>query len=592
MSKSKPPPGSTLKYGYWWAPKYDHPAKIDLVLYERDDLRERAGSKALSKEDHLRNAIKESYADHVFSFNKWSNALIDEWCNNNMITVWGASSSGKSGGIAMILLMDLLADPTTTKVSLCTSPLKMHGERCYGSLLKWHTMLPDTLRIGHTRKAPTPALIMDDSAGQVAGVVCISTDQGESEEDLKKKIGAHQKRNRFAVDEPQKCSESILSVFSNFGASGHYIEIFFGNPDSWFSPLGKHSLPLHYKPKEIEEQEPDRWVTKRTYRGKNGICIVMDGRDSPANDDPSLTYLAGPEHIADLKANFGEDSMQLWTYGIGRMPPSGVADVLISQQDLEGAGCMEKPQGFQGGFTELVGLDPSSGRDGCVLLRARVGDRDGTTQIHVMSKHRIEIEIRKGDVSGQIAAEVARKLREWNVPLVNFASDAGGNQGAQVDRIEAELGQRGAHRVNTAGAAGKNRINHMQLANEVYSDRASEVLMNMASLMKQGRIRGVDDQIAHQVTTRKTENRNGRLKVEEKKEWRGRNGDRSPDDMDSLAIVVELAIKKKLIKPYLPPIAAKGGVTAEVLFGMKPDANPQSSRRQRMRRASMIAAKR
>lgn len=586
------------KYGLGWdADKFAHPAQIDLALYANDSLRGKA-SKALSKADHLREAIRASFPEHVFSFDRWSNGIIDEWCEEDIVTIWGSSSSGKSGTVGMVLLFDLLAAPTVTKVSLCTSPLKMHDDRCFGSIKKWHAHLPPQLRVGKVAKAPAPALLTVDRDGQTAGIVCISTKEGESTEDLKSKIGAHQKRNRFAVDEPQKCSESILSVRANFGASGEYKEIFFGNPDSWFSPLGKHSLPdsltdgTRTDTEKIEKEEPDKWRTRNTWRGKHGVCIVLDGRKSPALENPGLTHLASKEHLDDLVANFGEDSMQLWTYGIGRMPPSGAVSTLISTQDLRSSGSLAPPEDVARGWRDIAGLDPSGGRDGVRLARARVGtSRSGHVLFQILNVHPISVKVSDGDVSGQIAAQTAAKLREWAIPVTDFACDATGNQGAQVDRIEQELGQRGVLRVMFSGPPSKRPVSRSgsHTAADHYADRSSELLSNFASLCKQGRAQGVTDAVAHQVSTRKTHHHKGRLKAEEKRDWKERNQGKSSDDMDAVVVALELAIHRRLIRPFLD-IEAPAQQSVEQSFFEQRTRRPGYL--DRFRRAARVARRR
>ena len=584
------------KYGLRWDPKkFIHPSLIDLVLYANPTLRAKA-PKALSPDDHLRSAISLALPAHVFSFNRWSNEIIDLWCDHDITTIWGSSSSGKSGTVAAVLLFDLMAAPAVTKISLCTSPLKMHDDRCFGSLKKWHSHLPPELRVGHVVKAPAPGLITVDREGQTAGVVCISTKDGESNEDLKSKIGAHQKRNRFAVDEPQKCSESILSVKANFGASGEYKEIFFGNPDSWFSPLGKHSIPhclLDGGPLDIEtveKNEPDQWKTSDTWRGAHGVCLVLDGRKSPAIEDPTITYLAGKEHLEDLIANFGEDSMQLWTYGIGRMPPSGIVETLLSPQDLRSSGGQLAPELLGQPTTDLAGLDPSGGRDGVRLTRIRVGiGPSGHPWVNLLNVHPITVKITAGDISGQIATQTATKLREWGIPIKDFAADATGNQGAQVDRIEQEMGQRGACRVFFSGPSTERPVSASgHTARQHYNDHATELLANFAAIVRQGRMRGITDAIAHQVATRRTLKQNGRMKAEEKDDWKARNQDRSPDDLDSAVCAVELAIRRKLIRPYIDARAMPTVRPEESFF--LPTAR-RGNYWERMRRAAGVAGR-
>jgi len=593
---SKPPKDAIRKYGMAWSPKtFIHPAQIDLALYADDVLREGCGKKALSKADHLRAAIRSCLPEHVFSFNRWSNDIIDQWCDHLICTIWGSSSSGKSGTVAAILLFDLLAAPTVTKVS----PLKMHDERAWGSLKKWYSHLPDPLRIGRIMKAPTPALLTVDKEGQVAGVVCISTADGESAEDLKSKIGAHQKRNRFAVDEPQKSSESILSVKANFGASGEYKEIFFGNPDSWFSPLGKHSIPhclLDETPltmEQVERDEPQKFLTKQTWRGERGMCIVLDGRDSPAIEDESIEYMAGKDHLEDLVTNFGEDSMQYWTYGIGRMPPDGVIDTLISSQDLRHSGALEKAADLSPPYHTFAGLDPSEGGDGVILTRTRVGtNRNGHTAIAILDSHPIKVKLSKGDVSGQIASQTASKLRQWQIPIRNLGVDTTGNQGAIADAIEREVGQKSLYRCLSSGAASKAKISPSgDRATDHYSDHASEILSNSAALVKQSRVTGITDTIALQMSSRRVHDHNGRLKVEKKDEWKKRHQNKSPDELDSLNVAIDLAIDRKIIKPYIG-VSQPRRSTTDPNNPFAPRPGKRQGTLARARRASAIARRR
>ena len=62
---------------------------------------------------------------------------------------------------------------------------------------------------------------------------------------------------------------------------------------------------------------------------------------------------------------------------------------------------------------------------------------------------------------------------------------------------------------------------------------------------------GDHDPIAHQITTRQAIKQNGRMKAEEKDDWKGRNEDRSPDDLDSAVCGLGLAIRRKVIRPYI-----------------------------------------
>ncbi len=114
------------------------------------------------------------------------------------------------------------------------------------------------------------------------------------------------------------------------------------------------------------------------------------------------------------------------------------------------------------------------------------------------------------------------------------------------------MGQKGACRVFFSGPSTERPISASgHTARQHYNDHATELLANFAAIVRQGRMRGLTDAIAHQMTTRRTFNQNGRMKAEEKDDWKGRNQDRSPDDLDSAVCAVELAIRRKLVRPYV-----------------------------------------
>jgi hypothetical protein len=101
-------------------------------------------------------------------------------------------------------------------------------------------------------------------------------------------------------------------------------------------------------------------------------------------------------------------------------------------------------------------------------------------------------------------------------------------------------------------------------------------------------MRGITDAIAHQVATRRTLKQNGRMKAEEKDDWKARNQDRSPDDLDSAVCAVELAIRRKLIRPYIDARAMPAVRPEESFF--LPTAR-RGNYLERMRRAAGVAGR-
>jgi hypothetical protein len=584
------------KYGKVW--NIPHPALIDLFCYARHGdpvLAEGLGKHMVTKTEFMLRAIRTLYTPDQFRINPWSERMIELWCESPVGAVWGCTGSGKSTTMGMIALMDILPAPAVTYTCLVTSPAKEHPNRTWGNVVKYYSLLPDMLKIGTIKQVPLGLHTVDNTGGKRAGIHCYSTEQGESAEDFKKRVGAHQKRNRFIVDEAQKCSTSVLSAFSNLGSVGEYQEMFIFNPASWFSADGKVSIP---KPpmtiKRIEEEEPDEWEMKRSFRGVHGKVIVLDGARSPALTDTSLEGLIiDRHHLQTIAENSGEDSFEYWSQGRGRMAPEGAVATFVSRKDLEDAGCLQPGADVRfDTWTDVAGLDPSEGRDDCCTVACRVGPcPDGVTRIAIVNERKIPISIKAGDISGQISTAFTAYLRQRSIPLRYAGVDATGG-GAQADQIDRDYGSRGILRIMWQGPSSDRRVSsaaHKNLARDIYYDHATELFAQVASLARQGRIIGISDAVAYQLTTRIKLIQAGRARVEPKDDWRDRNEGKSPNDLDALICAVETAIERGLIKPYLP-ISSPNPHSPQNPRSQNPQNRP--GLRERTRRASIIASKR
>lgn len=584
------------KYGVVWKPEiFFHPALIDLWLYAWPAMREKLGPRALSADDHMREAIRSLWPE--FSLNDWSNEIIDLWCNNPIGVIWGCTSSGKSFTAAALMLADLLPAPRKTYTCLITSPMREHESRSWGKITRFYSMLPDELKVGRIKGKPDLGLhTVEIGEGERAGIHCYSTAPGEPEEDFKKRIGAHQDRNRLVCDETQKLSRSVLSAITNLGGIGEYKELHAFNPSSWFGTDGVVSEPAApVTRKIIEEEQPDSWPLKRSFRGVKGKAIVLDGRKSPALKDPSLVgKIIDPLHARTVADSHGEDSFEYWANVIGRMPPEGAISVFVTGRDLENNGSLEIPnlaKTFHGPTIDLSGLDPSEGKDDAMQSRIRIGTRqtDQLTCIAILDCEKLKIRIGDGDVSGQIARQAVANLKNWQMSIKDFAVDCTGG-GGDADTCEREFGFKGLHRVMWQGPPTKLKISASnQTADEVWNDKATQLFAITAMLAKQGRIMGITPKIAHQLTTRLKLIRSGRAKVEEKDGkdgWRARNGGESPNDLDSLICAVDRAITRKLIKPWMPVKQPQPGKVAANPFAPKQKRKGLAAR---MRRIGQIA---
>lgn len=121
------------------------------------------------------------------------------------------------------------------------------------------------------------------------------------------------------------------------------------------------------------------------------------------------------------------------------------------------------------------------------------------------------------------------------------------------ERVCHEAGLPGSiYRVRSDVGVSERRLSYgkRELAKERYADRASELVMNVVECVMQRAIYGIDGDVAAQLYTRGIDEGSldgGRMKVEKKKDWRQKNEDRSPDELDALACAIAMLLERKVL---------------------------------------------
>jgi len=566
------------EYGLSWPEKMSK-FHAELSLYRYQELRE-SSPKTLEKHEHFKNAIRLVIPRRYLEFHRWFDRAIESWCYDPIASEWGASSMGKSSDYGIIALFDVMADPLNTLTVIVTNPMERHQDRCFKYSLFYNSLVPKQFRtLAHKKQNPLGLLYDYEKVNKSkeaqgkedlepekrTGIVCHSNKPGDTAEDMKRRIGAHEKRMRLIVDEPQGCGDAVLKLKVNMGAGSgvDFIERFLGNPSAKSDPLGRHSEPKDGDWKKTEYL--DEWETKRTHKRKPGKCMVRDGEKSPAQEEPErLGFLFGPDDLADAKNNYGEDSLEYWTYARGRLKGDRGSNVIISEDDLIAKGATRTVV-WQDYTEDYVGLDAAAeAGDGNELYRVRVGkEANGRTIVAIVESQELKVDISKPDTSGQIATQVISHLKKWGIPLNRLAGDTTGNQGPIFDSIERMAKSKvRVHRVN---ASGKCSSPHPIFQGSAikrcdrYFDRATELVYNVVVALEKEQLvirhtktGEVDAKIIHQICTRRREEPNdrtrGKIKVEQKSEWRKRNNKKSPDNFDAIQQVMALLIEQgKLI---------------------------------------------
>lgn len=601
---------ATELYGVRW--KQDDQVLIELRLYAMTAEERACVPGALSQAEHLTKAIKLLLPQGSgLIWHYWIDTMIAAWCERSILTVWGPSSSGKSAILGLLAYVDLLASPEKTYICLVTDKLASHDTRAWSNVLKFRGMMAKKYQLGKVVNSSQQKRLIIDAGGQAAGIFCISTEKGDSFEDLKKKLGAHNERTRLLVDEAQACGESVLELKRNLGAgTKSYKETLFGNPDSWSNPLGRHAEPYVAPDMDVNggdeglklaaaakerttQQEVTAWDTVQEWNGERGLCIVLDSRNSPGcvseSEAARLFFLPNQVSLANQAAMAGgEDSPTFWTLAIGRIPPMGGRATVLSPLDFKLLG-VGSPRPWVPGIVRqlFMGVDTSLGVDDAAMVRVEVGPVQmgvvpgslnsaavpPVMTAQVTARSYATVNVKQPDVSGQIASQIVTQRKAWGVECRNTAVESGGQQGHIIDTIERIDNAPGQYvRVNPAGPASDRPIAvHVrngkevkrELAKDRYNTRAAELVFNLVQLIRQGVWCGVAmaGPIEEQLTTRGLEQINGKTDLQDKKQWKREHKGKSPDEMDACCVVAELILQRGLLslldKRTLPPASLK-----------------------------------
>ncbi len=584
-------------YGGKW--KTDDPIVIELKLYSADDEFRSQFSGALSRAAHLTKAIKLLLPDKGdgkgLIWHSWMDQAIDAWCRRSIMSWWGPSSAGKSSIAGLLLYVDLLANPEGTYTVLVTDTLKNHEKRCWSQVIKWRSLMPKKWQLGKKYDSTQAKRLVISEGGTVAGIFCTFMDRGAKAEELKDKLGGHNLRNRLCVDEAQSCGKVALSIKLNLGAGGEgwmaYRELFIGNPDDWSNTLGYHSAPKELNREDTTAQDAVEWETTQVWNDVHGICMAFDARNSPARVSEAeakrlhfLPSVASLENLANQEG--GVDSQGYWTYAIGRIPPAGGRPSLLSEADANAVGASKaRPWADNQRRERFVGIDTSLGGDNVPLVLLELGEsRDGLASYangtaggqrralaQVVDLKSAMPDKSKPDKSGQIAAKIVDVVNEWGVDWANVAIESGGQQGHVIDTIERIAGCHGRiKRINPAGPATTRIVGRgvavgkdvhapkkQETARDRIHTRAAEIALNAAALVAQGSVCRVPVVILEQMMSRGVFQVDGRTDIQPKEKWSKENGDKSPDEMDALGVILDDLLTRGKLRLGEPKMAAQ-----------------------------------
>jgi hypothetical protein len=559
---------SILKYGLSW-PDSAEPIQIELSLIRKGDawLKQRGDSLVF----HHREAQTLVWPkdDH----HRWSDLILQTYCEEEISVILGCSDSGKTYGMAKIILLDYWADPDNTLWLVSTTEGRGSELRIWGVIKDLFNAARERFDfldgnpIDHLKTITTEEIDEDkrEARSLRRGIIVIPCKSGGLTSGLAPYIGIKSPRLRHAGDEVAVMNEGFLNAYSNWFGKEDFKGIMAGNFMETDDPLGIASEPVEGWDSWVDTGKTQTWRT----RFYNAQAIALDGRDSPNNDFPvapghrqKFPYLIGPKKLSGVAATSGTDSWQWFSQCVGK-PAKGM-DVwrVLTRDFCRLHHATEEIVWLGDPLTDLYSLDPAyGGGDLCVGRHLQMGldlEKKQILLLHPPEIIPIKVNAEK-DAEAQIAAFIHSRLRELNVPAKNcgydsfgrgtlgfeFAKLFGNDCPVPIDSGMMPTARPVRFDLFVEDREGKRRLKR---CDEHYRKFITEMWFSIYEAIGSEQVRGLDAETLREGCSRKfRKNDDGRIELETKDDYKERHRGRSPDRCDNLAIGLEIARRRGFI---------------------------------------------
>lgn len=501
---------------------------------------------------------------------RWHKLCRDAQATHRVCTLMGPGSSGKTHEAAWFRLCEWLADPENTVVLVSSTDMRGLRMRVWGEIASlWERAVQrfDFLP-GHmvdSKLAITYDAIDEEGDDRDRAVrdfrracVGIPTVQNGRQVGLGKWIGIKQNKVRLVADEGQAMDHSFLSAFANLNKNSSFSATVLGNPSDILDALGRCAEPLDGWDGHMEPEKTTTWKT----RFMDGICVNLIGLDSPSFDFPNepnkFPYLINKRKIDETLAFFPKDSYEYYAQCVGSMKIGTLARRVLTRRICEDGKALSHDVIWEGGNrTKIYAVDAGYGSDRCVGGWAEFGKAvGGQTVLLLHPQSIIPVSARIEKEPEQQIAEFVRKECEANgVPPENMAFDSTGrgSLGTFLARVWSdkcnpiEFGGSPTDRPMSLDeyiVDPKTKQRRPKTAKECVDRFVGELWFAVRFAIQAGQIRGLSREAMEEGCMREWDIvSNDRKSVETKTVMKERVG-RSPDLMDQVAIIVEIARRK------------------------------------------------
>jgi hypothetical protein len=495
-----------------------------------------------------------------FEWHRWSELLIDSFCDYTEIGVMGPASSGKTYCAAAFAYTYFQCFHQEASIIMSTTTRDGLQLRVFGAVKNIHRKAKERRpwlpgRVIDSRSMLTGADSDDETQNFISGILGVACKVGGHFQGISSYVGIKNSRIMLVADEASLMASGFLDSIANLRKGGQWKMIALGNPKDRSDPLGQICEPHisigGWEGLEFEEKTRT-WKT----RSDNGLAVQLCGTDSPNYDHPRGLNphlgLITPEHIESDLAYYGKDSLQYSMMNLGMMPKDGEKRRVVTLTLCDSNNAYAEVVWGNTPVTRVVGVDAAYsavGGDRSVLTDLGFG-MDVTGQL-VLAVVEPQIVIPTNakttlEVQDQIAEYVKGYCEKRGIPPENVGFDSTG-RGTLMSAFS-RLWSNAVVPIEFGGPPPPDRYSRPgseELEKDAYKNMVTALWFASRLVVESKQLRQLSRDCALEGSYREWLIPPGgrKIQVEPKEKTKERMG-RSPDLWDSLVTAIEMARRR------------------------------------------------
>lgn len=496
------------------------------------------------------------WPNRIITWNYWTERRFRAHCENHKFITWaGGSNIGKSEDAACLMIMFWLSSPREHTGLVGSTTLTASESRMWG-YLKQKYIEDSAIALPGKLFLSSPARIVLSKTDTIHGIFAVPLINSKTSRSSSDLIGRHPKQRMFVViDEGPDVPPGFMDAESNWEKSPWFQCLILGNSSKMTDPHGILSQPKIGWDK-INPDIDTEWETKK------GICLYFDCYQSPAIFEKNAekrkaleVFLFTKAKIQKSIADHGENSPHHWRMTRGFWAPSDITKTVLTLVDIDKHKARDKAHwSGRESLIKLGSLDAAftAQGDAIVLAFGTLGEEVSGRQIlEFNEKIYLRFDVTSADpIEYQLVEQVRKEFAKRQIEPSCFALDVTGS-GTGLGSVFEKEWSRHVMKIDSRGECSEDfmDMDKQLTAKDLYDRKATELVFMLQRFVRSGQIRNLNPKSIEQITTREWLWKGKKISIEKKEDYKLRMGRvdskyRSPDEMDTDCLIIELARKR------------------------------------------------